>query len=142
MLIQSEAYRENLNRYGYKGKVALIPNWAPASATDSATKTPHWIESLPEDRFLLTFAGNIGKAQSLDSLIKVARALPEGKFHIAIVGDGAELANLKMLVAKENIKNVIFYGRKPLADMPHLFERSSCLYVSLAADRVSSITIP
>lgn len=87
-----------------------------------------WIDTIFEDVNIdkvgngvidLMFAGNIGKAQSVDTIIKAASLLrddPRYKFHI--VGNGSELHNMKKLAAKLKTDNVIFYGQRPLEEMP------------------------
>ena len=65
------------------------------------------------------FAGNIGKAQSVDTIIRAAALLkddPKFKFHI--VGSGSELDNVKKLAAELKTDNVVFYGQRPLEEIP------------------------
>ncbi|WP_413581373.1 glycosyltransferase family 4 protein [Bdellovibrio sp. HCB288] len=142
ILIQSEAFRDHLMKYQFDGIVEYVPNWSPEviAATSSA---PSWIESLPKEEFILAFAGNIGKAQSLDTLLDAAKELRnESNFRIVIVGDGSELERLISRALGENISNVIFVGKKPVHDMPMFFERCSALFVSLRSDDLFSKVIP
>lgn len=91
----------------------------------------------------LMFAGNIGKAQSLDTIIKAANILknnPKFKFHI--VGSGSELENCKRLVAELDINNIIFYGNKPLIKMPELYALADAMLVTLEDKSYANMTIP
>lgn len=90
----------------------------------------------PDGTINLVFAGNIGTAQSMDTVIDAATKLPEVAFHI--VGDGVELNRLKVK-AGENVK---FYGRQPLEDMPKFYALADAMIVSLQADSVLSLTLP
>lgn len=142
ILIQSQAYRPHLDNFGYKGQIESLPNWAPDMRV-LVDEVPNWVAKLPENRFLLTFAGNIGKGQNLDQLLAAALYFKENKdFFIVLVGDGSEVERLKNFSTEHDLTQVIFTGRKPLADMPHLFQKSSCLYVSLTPNRLSELTIP
>ena len=90
----------------------------------------------PDGKINLVFAGNIGTAQSLDTVIDAAAQLPDVTFHI--VGDGVELERLKAKAGK----NVKFYGRQPLEDMPKYYAMADAMIVSLQADPVLSLTLP
>lgn len=85
------------------------------------------------------FAGNIGAAQSLDTVVKAAKILgSECRFHL--VGDGSELENLKKMA--EGLDNVIFHGRKPQSEMMSFYEMADALLVLLQKDPFISMTLP
>jgi len=89
----------------------------------------------------LMFAGNIGAAQSVDTIIKAAQLtsdIEELRWHI--VGDGTELENIKTMAM--GMKNVIFYGRKPLNEMPKYYAMADAMLVTMQKDPVLSFTLP
>ena len=89
----------------------------------------------------LMFAGNIGKAQCVDIIIEAAKELETYsnlRFHI--VGDGIELDNIKNKA--KDLKNVIFYGRKKLEDMPEYYSKADAMIVTMEKDPVISLTLP
>jgi len=90
------------------------------------------------------FAGNIGKAQSIETIIKAANNLKENdniKFHI--LGSGSELDNIKKIEQeKYKLKNVHFYGRKPLKDMPKYYSKADAMLVTFKDDDFLSMTLP
>lgn len=91
----------------------------------------------------LMFAGNIGKAQSIDTIIRAASLLkdePKYKFHI--VGSGSELDNVKKLANELKVDNVVFYGQKPLEDMPDLYNIADVMLVTLEDKPYANMTIP
>ena len=91
----------------------------------------------------LMFAGNIGKAQSVDTIIKAANILKDDKrfiFHIA--GSGSELDNIKSLVNNLGLSNVIFYGQQPLSNMPNLYSKADVMLVTLEDKEYANKTIP
>lgn len=91
----------------------------------------------------LMFAGNVGAAQSLTTVIEAAaylRDIPELRWHI--VGDGSELENLKALAATKNLNQVIFHGRKPVEEMPKYYAMADAMLVTLTADEFISLTLP
>lgn len=91
----------------------------------------------------LMFAGNIGKAQSIDTIIKATSLLkddPNFKFHI--VGSGSELDNARKLASSLGTNNVIFYGQKPLDEMPDLYKIADAMLVILEDKPYANMTIP
>ena len=89
------------------------------------------------------FAGNIGKMQSVETILKAAELLKEDKkifFHI--VGDGRDLENCKHFAEERNLTNVIFYGRKPVNDMPKFYSIADAMIVTLSKDELVSKTLP
>lgn len=91
----------------------------------------------------LMFAGNIGKAQSVDTIIRAAALLkddPRFKFHI--VGSGSELDNIKKLAAELKTENIVFYGQKPIKDMPNLYRIADAMLVTLEDKPYANMTIP
>ncbi len=91
----------------------------------------------------LMFAGNVGKAQSVDTIIRAAALLkndPRYKFHI--VGIGSELDNIKKLANKLKASNVIFYGQKSLEEIPELYKIADATLVTLEDKTYANMTIP
>lgn len=91
----------------------------------------------------LMFAGNIGKAQSVDTIIKAANILKnDHKFMFHIVGAGSELDNCKKLAEELDTTNVIFYGNKPLSEMPEMYALADVMLVTLEDKPYANMTIP
>ncbi len=91
----------------------------------------------------LLFAGNVGKAQSIDTIIEAANLLKDKKelrFHI--VGEGSELDNTKKLAQSYNLENVIFHGRHPLEKMPAFYGKADALLVTLEKNPIISRVLP
>ena len=89
------------------------------------------------------FAGNIGTLQSVDTIIEAAELLKDNKqllFHI--VGGGIELASLQDAVKAKNLENVIFYGRRPVEEMPKFYSMADAMLVTLTGDPLLSLTLP
>lgn len=91
----------------------------------------------------LMFAGNIGAAQSIPTILNAARLLDahkELRWHI--VGDGSELDNSKKLASELGLDNVIFHGRKPLEEMPKYYAMADAMLLTLTSDPFISMTLP
>lgn len=114
-------------------KIVYLPQYAEDIFVDIDRKEEN-------GTFDFLFAGNIGKVQSVETILEAARLL-EGepvKFHI--VGGGAHLERLQKI--GKNMKNVEFYGRRPLEDMPEFYGKADAMLVTLQADPILSLTLP
>lgn len=104
-------------------------------------------DALPEyekgETIDLMFAGNIGAVQSIPTILHAAKLLENNqqlRWHI--VGDGSELENSKKLAEELQLQNVIFYGRKPMEEMPLYYAKADAMLLTLTADPFISMTLP
>ncbi len=140
VFVSCRGFTQKIQRYVPKIKILFSPQWAPDDLIFEDV-TPH--ESLKES-FNFTFAGNIGKVQNLENVIRgfVLVAESHDQIRLNIIGDGSNLEILKNIVKEENIANVYFWGRKPLKEMPRWFEGSDVLIISLIDEPIFSLTVP
>ncbi|MCI5749851.1 glycosyltransferase family 4 protein [Clostridium perfringens] len=139
LLIASKGYEDILLKEGFKKeKFEYFPQWAEDFYSESLKK-------VSENRiFTVTFAGNIGKAQSVKTIIEAANLAKENKnIKWQIIGDGSEFENIKYLVKKYSLENTVdLLGRKPAKDMPKYFSSSDGLIVTLKNEEILKVTLP
>jgi len=140
VFVSCRGFTQKIHRYIPKTKILFSPQWAPDDLVFEDV-TPH--ESL-KGSFNFTFAGNIGKVQNLENVIRgfALAAKSNDQIKLNIIGDGSNLENLKHIVKEENIANVYFWGKKPLKEMPRWFEASDVLIISLIDEPIFSLTVP
>ena len=91
----------------------------------------------------LVFAGNIGKVQAVEVLIEAAALLRDQPVRWHIIGDGSNYEACKSLAQKLELQDkVIFYGRKPLEEMPSYYAMADALIVSMRNDLSVNDTLP
>lgn len=135
ILITSRMFSDYLrDEFGIKSnKIEYLPQYAEGI-----------FEQLPardEDGvFNFMFAGNIGAVQSVETVIKAAEKLKDEPVKFHIVGGGTDLERLKGIA--KDFDNVVFYGRRPLEEMPEFYAKADAMLVTLAADAVLSLTLP
>lgn len=139
VLITSQMFRSYLiKQHGVENeKIGYLPQYA--NAVFDGIDENH----TEKDTVDLMFAGNVGAAQSLHTVIEAAQMLrnvPQLRWHI--VGDGSELENLKKLAAEKQLDQVIFHGRKPVEEMPKYYAMADAMLVTLTADEFISLTLP
>lgn len=72
------------------------------------------IKKLPKSVYNVTYAGNIGKLQSVETIVKVAELLEDENIFFHIIGSGSELTKCKKYAESRNLNNITFYGQLPL----------------------------
>ncbi len=101
------------------------------------------IKTINNNKFDLLFAGNIGPAQSVETIIETANTLKNNKsimFHI--VGDGLSLNNCKELSKKYKLKNVKFYGYHNVKEMTKYYELADAFLITMVNNEVVNSTLP
>lgn len=138
ILITSRMFRSYLQeQFGIDdNQIGYLPQYA-AAQFDALPATSE------KETVDLMFAGNVGAAQSLTTVLHAAALLkdiPRLRWHI--VGDGSELDNLKALSEELSLQNVIFHGRKPPEQMPQYYAMADAMLVTLTADPFIGMTLP
>lgn len=135
ILITSRMFSDYLRNEFYikKEKIEYLPQYAEGIFEQIPPRTE-------DGTFNFMFAGNIGVVQSVETVIKAAEILKDEHVKFHIVGGGTDLERLQKM--GENMKNVIFYGRRPIEEMPEFYAKADAMLITLAADPVLSLTLP
>lgn len=135
ILITSRMFSDYLrNEFGIKKEeIEYLPQYAEGIFKQISPRTEDGI-------FNFMFAGNIGAVQSVETVIKAAKLLKDEPVKFHIVGGGTDLERLQKM--GENMKNVIFYGRRPIEEMPKFYAMADAMLVTLSDDPVLSLTLP
>lgn len=90
------------------------------------------------------FAGNLGKGQRVDVIIKAATLLGRrDDYRIHIVGDGRMRLELEQMVKNNGLEdNVIFYGNQKREDMPSFYKKADVLLITLRGNNEVGNTMP
>ena len=104
---------------------------------------PELCRKAPNGTVDLMFAGNVGAAQGIDTIIRAAALtedIPNLRWHI--VGDGSELDNCKRLADELSVASVIFHGRQAADKMPEFYSKADIMLVTMIDDPTISLTLP
>ena len=94
------------------------------------------------DKVNLTFAGNVGSAQSVQTIIRAASKLVDSPVLFHILGSGSELDPCKQLAKDLGLANVVFHGRHPLEEMPAYYNASDAMLCTFANSPILAYTLP
>lgn len=145
LMVQSNGFTESiLSKGNFASKIAYIPNWAEDLYLEKKMVNVDAVRAMMPEGFRVMFAGNVGAAQDVGSIIKAAaetRDIPDIKW--VIVGDGRARVEVEEESRKLGLTNtVIFLGRHPMETMPTFFSFADAMVVSLKDEYIFSLTIP
>lgn len=119
---------------------AYLPQYADSAFLDEAVPIS---EGFEPGKVHLTFAGNVGRAQSVETIVEAAALMPvESNIVFHIVGSGSSLEACRARADELGIKNIIFHGRKPIEEMPAYYAASDAMLVTFADSPMATYTLP
>lgn len=99
-----------------------------------------------QDKLNIVFAGNIGKVQDFDCLVKAVSLLPKDQLNqlvFTIVGSGSYLDQFKNKVNENHLNDVfVFTGRKKVEELIPYYNQASLFLLSLEKGSTVGKTIP
>lgn len=126
-------------------KIEVIYNWCDGQLICREDRDENLARQLGfAGKFNVVFAGNMGKAQALETVIEAAGLLkpyfPDIQF--VFIGGGVDVDKLKSLSQKKELNNVLFLPRRPVSEIGPVLRLADVLLVHLRKDPLFSITIP
>lgn len=128
---------ENLRRKGVPlGKLRVIPNFVDTEDLHPGPKSNDFSRSLGiSDKFVVTYAGNLGPAQGLATVVEAAnllRAVPD--IHFLMMGGGTSERELGDMVARLGLPNLTLLPYHPYSMMLQVYSASDICLVPQALE--------
>lgn len=141
ILIQSEGFRNSVQRLSSdKEKIKYFPN---SAFQDQGNRNYSFDLSGISGFFSVVFAGNIGSAQSCETIVEAAKILREYKFiRFFLVGGGSMEKKIAQMIHNEQLDNIELFGRVSQEDIGSIYAVSSVLLLTLCDDQALSSTVP
>ncbi|MFC1531360.1 glycosyltransferase family 4 protein [Gemmatimonadota bacterium] len=126
-------------------KIEVIYNWCDGDVASPAPSSRKLADGIDwEGRFNIIFAGTMGKAQDLDTVLRAAALLqadtPQVQF--VLIGGGVEVKRLRAAAEEMALTNVQFLPRVPMREIGAILSSAEALLIHLRADPLFEITIP
>jgi glycosyltransferase involved in cell wall biosynthesis len=142
-----EGYRDKLAERGVaRERIEVIPNGVDLAAFlsggDAAGVRARY--GLGE-HFVLAYLGTIGMGCGLDVVLRAARRLREQSrddVRFLLVGDGAIREELESRADTEGLREIVFTGRRPKAEMPDFLAASDACLVHLTRTPLFETVLP
>lgn len=122
--VSSKRFEESISQYTKK-ELVYAPNWLrPTEEVRSELR-------LDQTKFNFTFTGNVSRYQNLINTVSGFGKAQLENCILNIVGDGSYLEQVKYYVEHHTIKNVVFHGRLPYAQVNDILCQSDVLVLPL-----------
>lgn len=146
LLIQSPAFRQPVMRYANSDKIVYYPNSFDISMSaieNESEGLPDELVNVLESNFCVVFAGNLGKAQAIETLVRAAVQLRDLKeCRLVLIGSGSMLDWVREQKIALGLDNLVLAGRFPTSVMSEVFSRADGLLVTLKDEEILAFTIP
>lgn len=146
ILIPSEAFRSPIRKLTHSEiNIGYFPNaWVEEAAPNSPDAAVEALALRIASGFSVVFAGNLGTAQSLETVVRAAELLQEAgaEARFFLIGSGSMSGWLSEQINAKGLRNVEVPGRFPPSAMPQLYNAASALLVCLRDDPIFAWTIP
>ncbi len=123
-------------------KLRYVPLWADETVfrPGGADLREEW--GIDHDSVVLLYAGALGHAQGLSTLIEACAMIADPRFRCVIAGSGVAEGSLRRLAEELRTTNITFVGRLPQSDMTRLMATGDINYVGLRPHAMSLVTMP
>jgi lipopolysaccharide/colanic/teichoic acid biosynthesis glycosyltransferase len=141
--VLSQGFKEQLVGRGVPpDKIDVIYNWCDETALKHDCRSVTRLGAT--NRFCILFAGTMGRAQGLDSVLRAAQIcrtmVPAAEF--LFMGGGVERGRLENMAVEMGLDNVRFLPRQPMHAMGSILAGADALLVHLKDDPLFRVTIP
>lgn len=144
ILAQSESMKKEITSIS-STKCIYFPSWPESKISDDKLEDyPDTLRKKNKNTLRIMFAGNIGEAQSLETIIDATLILKKDiKLEWLIVGDGRWKSFLNNIVIKKELENEIkFFKSVPISKIQSYFDQADALYLGLKNNPTFQKTIP
>ena len=142
LLVQSPEFKNYILNQGVEeSKIIYYPYYAE-DFYKVVEKDKSYLSQFPKG-FNLLFAGNIGVAQSFDTIVNAFEKLKEYDINLVILGDGRDKSRIQEQINEKGLTDKFhFLGSFPPEQMPYYFTCADGLLITLKKADIFSYTIP
>ncbi len=143
LIVTSKFFVKNIRQYTNK-KIHIVENSHFFSDQKFNKKEiQDKIKKYLKNYFCITYAGNLGHAQSIDTILKAAKILQNNKkILFLLIGDGVYKKQAINFINLNKLKNVKILGPYKPEIITRICKKSNGLVLSLNKSKVLSMTIP
>jgi len=128
----------NINKLNVVRNGTDINNWSRVQDT-----TDLEMKYNPDNKFVVMYAGNLGLAQGVETILQAANILKDTKdIQFLIIGDGPEREKLHSIHKELHLTNVVFIEEQPREEIARFLSIADCGIVPLIKSNVFKGTIP
>ncbi|MDA7807950.1 glycosyltransferase family 4 protein [Flavobacteriaceae bacterium] len=142
LLVQSPEFKNYILNQGVEeSKIIYYPYYAE-DFYKVVEKDKSYLSQFPKGLNLL-FAGNIGVAQSFDTIVNAFEKLKKYDINLVVLGDGRDKSRIQDKINEKGLTGKFYFlGSFPPEQMPYYFTSADGLLITLKKADIFSFTIP
>jgi hypothetical protein len=136
--------KERIAKYVNKNKVNVVPIWTdnsflkPIPKSENVFLKTHQIE----DKFIVMYSGNMGKAHPVEILIELALQFQNNtEIFFLLIGGGDRYKEMEVLIAKKNLQNIKILPWQDTKTLPFTLSGADLALVTVG-NEASDLSIP
>jgi len=142
IIVQSKAFKKKIKLITNKN-IHVVENSHFNLHKKNKEVLPKELLKILKNYFCIVFAGNIGKAQSIETILESALKLKNfKKIFILIIGDGSEKNFALNYIKKNNLYNIKIFGPYNSNLTLNIIKRCKACLLTLKNEEIFSLTIP
>jgi colanic acid biosynthesis glycosyl transferase WcaI len=133
--IISDSFRSALSRFGIADeKIILVHNWVDTGLIRPCPRENEFaLQNDLVNKFVVLYAGNIGRSQGLEHVLTAAgRLINQKDIRFVFVGDGSSRESLVAHAEERQLSNVQFIPFQPRERLPEVLASADVSLVSLS----------
>ena len=115
-------------------KISVVRNWIDTDKVKHISREDNLLFDelkLPRDGFYVVDAGNLGKVQGVDVILKTASLMKNNRdIKFVIFGNGSEEENLKKIVNDKHLDNVLMLPLQPIERASEVYSMADVSIIS------------
>ena len=136
IIVQSHSYKKIIKKNISKKEIKVFFN--PENSNFKKIKRHN-----KKNFFVITYAGNLGKAQSIECLINAIIKIKNERFIVNIFGNGSEKKKLLYLIKKYKLENKVFcFNPISFSSLKGYLDKSDAFILFLKKGSALSNTLP
>lgn len=115
-------------------KISVVRNWIDTDKVKQISREDNLLFDelkLPRNGFYVVYAGNLGKVQGVDVILKTASLMKNNRdIKFVIFGNGSEEENLKKIVNDKHLDNVLMLPLQPIERASEVYSMADVSIIS------------
>lgn len=112
-------------------QITVIPNWYADQGIQTRDLTKNRFAEACKGKFVVSYFGNMGTMQDMDTLLGAIRELKEEPVFFFFAGHGNKMETLKGIAREEGLSNIAIYNFLHGQDFLDALAISDCAFVTL-----------
>lgn len=131
----SDDMEENIRRKGVPlEKIKVVRNWIDTDKVFPIEREKNFVFDklgITREKFLVVYAGNIGKVQGIDVIVRAAEKLKENvDIQFIIIGNGSEEEEIKNMILKKELNNIAMFPLLELEWVSQVYSMADVCIIS------------